>query len=88
VSLLARNYGDCFDFGRVWDDQSVSDELLYQIRIWANEVNEVLHRTAAGRMVSEWAKKEECRDAVFASRYSEPALGIPELRKCKKSNSE
>jgi hypothetical protein len=88
VSLLARNYGDCFDFGRVWDGQMVSGELLDQIKIWAKEVNEVLHRTAAGRMVSEWAKKPECREAIFAARYSEPALGIPELRKCTQSMTE
>lgn len=79
VALLSRNHGDRFDLTRVWDRQSVSPELLGQLGIWAREVNEVLHRTAAGRMVSEWAKKSECRDAVFAARYSDPASGIPEI---------
>lgn len=80
VAVLARNHGDRFDLMRVWDRQSVSPELLEQLGIWAREVNEVLHRTAAGRMVSEWAKKSECRDAVFAERYSDSEPGIPEIR--------
>lgn len=80
IAMLSRNHGDRFDLSLVWGRQSVSPELLAQLGIWAREVNEVLHRTAAGRMVSEWAKKSECRDAVFAARYSDPDPGIPELR--------
>lgn len=80
VAVLARNHGDRFDLMQVWDRQSVSPELLEQLGVWAREVNEVLHRTAAGRMVSEWAKKSECHDAVFAERYSDSEPGIPEIR--------
>lgn len=80
VAVLSRNHGGRFDLGRVWDRQSVSPELIEQLGIWAREVNDVLHRTASGRMVSEWAKKSECREAVFAARYSDPELGIPEIR--------
>lgn len=80
VSLLSMKIGDQFDLDRVWLRQGISDELLAQIGIWAREVNEILHRTAGGRMVSEWAKKPECRDAVLSATYSEPATNIPELR--------
>ena len=80
VAVLSSNHGGRFDLGRVWDRQSVSPELIEQLSVWAREVNDVLHRTASGRMVSEWAKKSECRDAVFAARYSDPELGIPEIR--------
>lgn len=80
VAVLSHNHGGRFDLGRVWDRQSVSPELIEQLGVWAREVNDVLHRTASGRMVSEWAKKSECRDAVFAARYSDPELGIPEIR--------
>jgi hypothetical protein len=79
VAVLSRNQSERFDLGRVWDRQSVSPELLEQLGVWAREVNDVLHRSAGGRMVSEWAKKRECRDAVFAARYSEPEPGIPEI---------
>lgn len=80
VSMMATRFGDRFDLARVWERQSISPELVEQLGIWFNEVNDVLHRTASGRMLSEWAKKEECRDVVLAGRYSDPALGIPELQ--------
>ena len=80
VSGLADRLGDRIDLNRIWIRQGVSQELLSQIAIWAKEVNDVLHRTAGGRMVSEWAKKPECRDAVIGATYSEPADNIPEVR--------
>ncbi len=52
-----------------------------QIARWAKEVDQVLTRTANGRMISEWAKKSECRDAVFGATYSAVDETIPELRK-------
>jgi hypothetical protein len=40
----------------------------------------LLHESARGKMISEWAKKPECKDAVFAASYSPVAIGIPEVR--------
>ena len=80
VSILSSRLGARFDLDRVWTRQGVSQELLSQLSMWAREVNEVLHRTAGGRMISEWAKKPECREAVLGATYSDPALGIPEIR--------
>ena len=80
VSLLSNRLGSRFDLTRVWDRQVVSPQLLAQLGVWAGEVNDVLHRTAGGRMVSEWAKKPECREAVIGATFSEPAPGIPEIR--------
>ena len=80
VSVLADKLGDRIDLERVWAKQAGSPELMEQIGTWAREVNEVLHRTANGRMVSEWAKKPECRDAVLGATYSAAAPGIPEVR--------
>ncbi len=80
VAVLSDRLGDKIDLDRIWIRQGVSQELLSQIGIWAREVNDVLHRTAGGRMVSEWAKKPECREAVISATYSEPADNIPEVR--------
>ena len=80
VSVLADKLGDRIDLERVWAKQAASPELMAQIATWAKEVNEVLHRTANGRMVSEWAKKPECRDAVLGATYSAAADDIPEVR--------
>jgi hypothetical protein len=82
VSLVSQKIGARLDLDRIWAKQAVSPELLTQVAFWAKEVNDALHRTAGGRMISEWAKKPECREAVLGATYSEPAAGIPELRAC------
>ena len=80
ISLLAEKLGDRLDFDKVWLAQGASKQLMEQIETWAREVNQELHRTASGRMVSEWAKKPECREAVLGAGYSKAASGIPEVR--------
>ncbi len=79
ISVLSDKLGDRLDLEKIWSRQSASPELMAQIRIWADEVNDVLVRTAAGRLVSEWAKKAECRESVLASTFSKAASGIPEV---------
>jgi hypothetical protein len=80
VALVADRLGSKIDLDRVWAKQAVSAELMNQIRIWAREVDETLRRTAGTRMVSEWAKRPECREAVLGATYSEPSAEIPEAR--------
>jgi hypothetical protein len=80
VSVLADRLGDRIDLDRVWTQQMPSPQLMAQIGTWAKEVNDVLSRTANGRMISEWAKKPECRTAVLGATYSAAAAGIPEVR--------
>lgn len=71
VALLAHRLGDHIDLDRIWANQAIPGPLQQQIRIWAEEVNRVLHASANGKMVSEWAKKEECWKAVRSSKYTE-----------------
>lgn len=80
VSVLSDRLGDRIDLERIWVRQAVSQELLSLISIWAKEVNEILHKTAGGRMISEWSKKAECRDAVLSASYSSPPANIPEIK--------
>lgn len=80
VSLLAEKLGDRIDLDRIWAKQAVSPELLAQIAVWSKEVNDVLHSSSGGKMVSEWAKRPECKDAVMGANYSSPAANIPEIR--------
>lgn len=80
VSLVAEKLGDRIDLDRIWAKQAASPELLAQIAIWAREVNDVLHSSSGGKMVSEWAKRPECKDAVMGASYSAPATNIPEVR--------
>lgn len=81
VSLLAQQVGARLDLDKIWAKQSASPELLAQIATWAKEVNDTLHRTAGGRMISEWAKRPECREAVLGASYSPPSPSISELKR-------
>jgi hypothetical protein len=78
--VLSEKLGARIDLDRIWAKQSASPELMNQIATWAKEVNETLHATSGGRMVSEWAKRPECKNAVMGASYSEPAHGIPEVK--------
>lgn len=80
IALLSEKLGSRIDLDRIWANQAVSRELMEQIAKWAREVNDTLHATSGGRMVSEWAKRPECKDAVIGASYSEPSDGIPELK--------
>ena len=80
ISLLSDRLGDRLDFDRVWHRQAASPELLNQIATWAKEVNQVLHHSSGGKMISEWSKKPECKSAVLSASYSEVANNIPEIR--------
>ena len=79
VAIVSHRFGSRLDLERVWRQQDVSTRLREQVIEWAQRVHEVLHRTANGRMVSEWGKKAECWQAVSSAAYTEAATDIPEL---------
>ena len=80
VSVLSKKTGDRLDLDRVWQQQAISERLVEQVQVWAREINDTLHASADGRMVSEWAKRAECWDAVLSGPLSPPLADIPELR--------
>ena len=80
VAVLSALIGDRLDLDRIWQNQKISRQLEEQILTWAHEVNRVLHQSANGRMISEWAKKLECWQSVLREPISRPVDGIPELR--------
>ena len=79
VSVLAFHLGNRIKLTKIWERQDISDALKNQLRIWAVEVNDVLHSSSQGKMISEWAKKAECWDAVRSAALSQFSDGIPEL---------
>ena len=79
VSLLANRIGDKIDLEKIWSKQDISESLRRQLQIWAKEVNDVLHKTSNGKMISEWAKRSECWDAVRNASYSPILEAIPEI---------
>ena len=81
VAVVALSYRNTFDLEKVWRNQGVSHQFLDQVEIWAREVNERLHETANGKMISEWAKRAECKEAMFARPFSPPSVEVPEARR-------
>jgi len=80
VAVVSELVGDRLSLDRIWEQQDISSALRDQIKTWAGEVNQVLHNTSGGRMVSEWAKKPDCWTIVRAAKYSQAKSGIPEIR--------
>jgi hypothetical protein len=80
VSVVASRLGPRMDLDKIWLQQDLSSQLKQQLATWVNEVNDALHRSANGRMVSEWSKKAECWEAMRAVTYTSPLAEIPEVR--------
>lgn len=79
ISLLSNRIGERIDLEKIWLRQDISVQLRAQLQTWASEVHETLHRTSGGKMISEWAKKPECWNAIRSARYSPVMDSIPEI---------
>src|ERR1035441_6732288 len=80
VSVISQHMGDHFDFELVWNSQDVSPQLKRLAETWLREVGDALFASADGKMISEWAKRPECWEAVKIRHYSVPSESIPEAR--------
>ena len=72
VSYLAWATGGNLNLDLIWNTQQVSAELSALLRTWAVSIDGLLRDGARGRMVSEWAKKEQCWGAVKEVRFPLP----------------
>lgn len=81
VAVISKTYGEPFDLDRIWSRQAISPQLVEQANIWAREVYDRLLETANGKMISEWAKRPECLEAMFSRPFSSPVIDVPEARR-------
>ncbi|KQV34479.1 MZA anti-phage system associated AIPR family protein MzaE [Massilia sp. Root335] len=79
VALVSHLLGDRINLEDIWQKQSISPQLGNQIVGWSDEVNALLHSSAKGRMISEWAKKRECWEGMLEHVWSTPNAEIPEV---------
>ena len=80
VAIVSQKIGSRINFQKIWLNQKLSEGLVKQILIWSEEVNKYLHETAKGRMISEWAKKNECWELLSQYEYSGNNPDIEELK--------
>lgn len=79
VSIVSMLLSERVDLLKIWEKQSISPEFIQQIITWSEEVNNYLHDSSKGKMISEWAKKEECWDFIKRKNYQPVFSSIPEL---------
>jgi len=79
VAVLSRLLADRLSLDTIWQRQSLSLQLQQYAGEVARVVDEALRDSAGARMVSEWAKKEDCWIDVRGRTFPAPAAPIPEL---------
>lgn len=79
VSAMSHIAGSRLSLGSIWMKQGISRELAMWAADLARAVDHSLRATAGQRMVSEWAKKDECWEALKHAGLPLPPRGIPEL---------
>lgn len=79
IACLSRVTDGRIDFDMIWARQAISPELEGLLESWVQKVDKSLRKTAGTRMVSEWAKKAECRDALCELHSEIPQKPPPEL---------
>ena len=79
VAVLSRLLADRLSLDFIWQRQSLSPQLQQYAGEIARIVDDALRDSAGARMVSEWAKKEDCWIDVRGRAFPAPAASIPEL---------
>ncbi|WP_045624079.1 AIPR family protein [Vibrio vulnificus] len=64
VACLAYHYADEINLNEIWDNQSISYGLENMLKEYAVNIDELLKKSAGGKMVSEWAKKPACWEYI------------------------
>ena len=64
VSLISHLTSRKINFDLIWADQSISHQFEDLINKWSTKIYEIIQKTAEGRNVSEWCKKEECWEEI------------------------
>lgn len=79
VASLAARTGGKLDLRTIWQNQKLSVELSNMIKLWTHEIDDRLRKTAQGKMVTEWAKKEACWTQISAIDLALPKVLPKEL---------
>jgi hypothetical protein len=79
IACLSRACGGRIDFDIIWTRQVISPELHKLLESWVGKIDKALRKTADNRMVSEWAKKNECHDSLRELTFDLPEKLLPEL---------
>lgn len=79
VCAVVDRSGGGLDLDQIWQQQELSGELAGMIRSWVSPIQQSIVESAAGRNVTEWAKKEECWQSIKRLDLALPNSLPPEL---------
>ena len=65
ISLLSYHTSRKINFDIIWADQNISSQLQEIIKSWSFKIYEIIQKTAKGKNISEWCKKEECWEDIM-----------------------
>lgn len=82
LSIIFLKFDSVLNLSMIWEKQDLSNSLKELISALSENVQDILHVSADGRMVSEWAKKPECWVAVQNMNLETKLLDsfIPEIK--------
>ena len=73
ISYLSHRTGRQVDLDLIWENQSLSEDLIRLIRGWCHEIRDIIVMSAGERNVTEWCKKEGCWKEVRALSLTLPS---------------
>jgi len=83
ISLISYLTSRKINFDLIWADQNLSNQFKNIISKWSYKIYETIQKTANGKNVSEWCKKEECWEDLMDKNFSftETPLEFTNLKK-------
>lgn len=64
ISLISSYTNRKLNFNSIWADQELSSDFKELINKWSTKIYETIQKTAKGKNVSEWCKKEDCWNEI------------------------
>ena len=80
IADLSSRTGGRIDMGLIWQEQALSGELEGLLRSWSHKIDEAIRKTAEGRNVTEWCKKEDCWKIIGSMNFPLSETMPPELK--------
>ena len=64
ISLISSYTNRKLNFNSIWADQELSTDFKELINKWSTKIYETIQKTAKGKNVTEWCKKEDCWNEI------------------------
>jgi len=85
IAWIGHKIGDMLDLYKIWRKQEVSSELKDKLHEIMVKIENFIKKNAPGSLYGEWAKKEECWQAVKNSDLGISLIGLSDYNKSKTS---